>query len=37
MGVMNVEVKKEILNVCTGLGNHMYLLVTSNFSVYCLK
>lgn len=37
MGLMDVEVKKETLNVCTGLGNRIYLSVTSNFSIYCLK
>lgn len=37
MEVMDVEVKKETLNACTGLGNHIHLLVTSNFRIYYLK
>lgn len=35
--MINIEVKKETLNIGTGLGNHIYLLVMSNFGIYCLK
>lgn len=34
---MSVNVKRETLNVSTGFGNHIYLFVTSNFSIRCFK